>query len=540
MPIVEPRNVAADCLSPPSSQRNSNNHLDNSRPSNLADNIARRLSNSKEDNVSNAAIIDQTSPGGSHVEISSPSAIIYGSQRHLSLGPKITQHRYGTQILPTTQASRRHNTADRRLVTESKEAEVFNFYIVDAGPWLDIVSSARHFGHSVPRLALKEPVLYYACLAYASHVMTLQGRLTPEDEAEYHNKAFSLLIPLLTSRPVPSEDAALLATSVILRMSEQFAELAEDAQHHLNGAFSLFVSYCRFALLIIACYTVGRYFRDRKQLRRFPLVSISGFTPLWIMYHWWRGKRFAAVDKAHNDLGSVVRIAPNHVSFSDPSAYKDIYDHGSPILKDDFYAHIAAGNPSMAQTTSKADHARKRKNLTHVFSTKEITAMEPRVMRIVQKLCRDIKIKSEGGMTASTDAYPVREGMFELRPWLNMFSYDAITAMFWSNSYGFLDKGNDLWPSYDSSGNIKQVHAMDTFHSAAGFNVLFAHLPAAWYKIGRTLLKYTHGQQAGELFYSMAQYQVNERLKASPPDSDLFSCLPYLPTEKRPIPMPVH
>lgn len=111
---------------------------------------------------------------------------------------------------------------------------------VESTTKLDIVSSARHFGQSVPRLALREPVLYYACLAYASHVMTLQGQLTPEDEAEYHDKAFGLLIPLLTLRPVPSQDAALLATSVILRMSEQFAELAEDAQHHLNGAFSLF------------------------------------------------------------------------------------------------------------------------------------------------------------------------------------------------------------------------------------------------------------------------------------------------------------
>ncbi|KAI4217927.1 MAG: hypothetical protein L6R36_009210 [Xanthoria steineri] len=319
-------------------------------------------------------------------------------------------------------------------------------------------------------------------------------------------------------------------------------DLGRPHDHLASGSLltSRLVVYCGFAFLALSCYTLGRYFHDRRQLRRFPSVLVSGITPLWLMYHSWRGKRFAAVDKAHEALGSVVRIAPNHVSFSDPSAYKDIYGHGSPILKDHFYAHIAAGNPSMAQTTSKADHARKRKNLAHVFSAKEITAMEPRVMRIVQKLCRDIKIKSEGKMTASTDVHQVKDGIFDLRPWLNMFSYDAITAMFWSNTYGFLDKGNDVCPSYDSSGGIKQVHAMDTFHSAAGFNVLFAHLPAAWYKVGRTLLKYTHGQQAGELFYSMAQYQVNERLKTEPPEPDLFSNLPYRPTEKRPVPMPVH
>lgn len=48
---------------------------------------------------------------------------------------------------------------------------------------LHIVSSARHFGQSVSRLALNQPVLYYACPAYASHVMTLQAQLKAEDEA---------------------------------------------------------------------------------------------------------------------------------------------------------------------------------------------------------------------------------------------------------------------------------------------------------------------------------------------------------------------
>ena len=185
------------------------------------------------------------------------------------------------------------------------------------------------------------------------------------------------------------------------------------------------------------------------------------------------------MDQAHKGIGPVVQIAPGHVSFSDPAAYKDIYAHGSPILKDVFYAHIAAGNPSMAQTTSKAEHARKRKNLAHVFSAKEIMAMEPRVMLIVKKLCRNLKAKSEGKMIALTDEYPVNNGIFNLRPRLKMFSYDAITAMFWSNTYGFLDKENDIYPTQTESGGIKQVHAVDAFHSAAGFNVLFAHLLAA-------------------------------------------------------------
>lgn len=287
-------------------------------------------------------------------------------------------------------------------------------------------------------------------------------------------------------------------------------------------------------------YTLGRYFVDKKRLRRFPSPSVAAFTPLWLMYHSWRQRRFMAVDTAHQRLGPVVRISPNHVSFTDPAAYKDIYGHGSPIIKDDFYAHIAAGNPSMAQTTSKLEHAHKRKNLAHVFSAKEITAMEPRVMDIALRLCRDLKLKSEGKQIAPTDEYPVVEGSFDLRPWLNMFSYDAITAMFFSNNYGFLEKGNDICPARTSFGDVKQVHAMDTFHSASAHNVLFAHLPAAWYKLAQILFKHTHGKQSAGNFYSMANYQVVERLRNPPEKPDLFSNLPVHPTEKRPEPMPLH
>lgn len=108
------------------------------------------------------------------------------------------------------------------------------------------------------------------------------------------------------------------------------------------------------------------------------------------------------------------------------------------------------------------------------------------------ELCRDIKAKSEGNMLAQTGAYAVKDGIFDLRQWLKIFSYDAITAMLWSKTYGPQDRGNDVCPSQTSSG-MTQVHAMDAFRSAAGFNALLAHLPAAWYEVGRTLVKYSYG-----------------------------------------------
>jgi benzoate 4-monooxygenase len=83
--------------------------------------------------------------------------------------------------------------------------------------------------------------------------------------------------------------------------------------------------------------------------------------------------------------------------------------------------------------------------MSNVFSAKEIVAMEPRVQERVGVLMQQLKVKADGGMVAETDEYGFGKGMkrcrdgrisFNVRPWMNMLSYDAITSMFWSNTYG--------------------------------------------------------------------------------------------------------
>lgn len=256
------------------------------------------------------------------------------------------------------------------------------------------------------------------------------------------------------------------------------------------------------------------------------------------MWHSWKGDQYLAIHDAHHRLGPVVRIAPNHVSFTDPAAYKDIYGHGVSIVKDDFYAHVADGNPSMAQAVNKSVHAAKRRSLAHVFSAKEIVAMEPRVIQTTEQLCSALRSKVRGELVGPDDQYETREAVLDVRPWLNMFSYDAITAMFFTNSYGFLTKGNDLCPSADAHDKVKQVHAMDSFHSAGRFNATFAQLPKDAYKACRKLLWFVHGNKSGLDFAGMARACVRARMLAIPGEPDLFSRLPSLATEKRPIPMP--
>lgn len=74
--------------------------------------------------------------------------------------------------------------------------------------------------------------------------MCLKGNLRASVEEHYLDKAIGMLIPALSSHMAPFNDESLLATTVILRMSEQFSEVGDDAQHHLKGAFSLFGNTC--------------------------------------------------------------------------------------------------------------------------------------------------------------------------------------------------------------------------------------------------------------------------------------------------------
>ena len=71
-------------------------------------------------------------------------------------------------------------------------------------------------------------------------MLCLTGQLDRDVYERFHDHAIATLIPLLSPNSDPRADEVLLATAVVLRMSEQFSELSEDGLHHLHGANSLF------------------------------------------------------------------------------------------------------------------------------------------------------------------------------------------------------------------------------------------------------------------------------------------------------------
>nr|XP_036583841.1 uncharacterized protein CTRU02_05972 [Colletotrichum truncatum]KAF6793100.1 hypothetical protein CTRU02_05972 [Colletotrichum truncatum] len=206
--------------------------------------------------------LSQNTPQGETLSLSEPSADLLADRGSDGLRIKTISSRDTlSRVTPPQEPSPESSLAFTLLpppgvysITNEIDAYIFGFYLEKAGPWLDIVSPNNYFGVHVPRLMAVEPVLGSACLAYASLVLHLQGQIPAHIKDDLHDRALRHLIPLLTSyredRGHLQDLGPVHATTVILRMTEQFLELGEDKQHHLHGSSTLFeTAYHDWSLL---------------------------------------------------------------------------------------------------------------------------------------------------------------------------------------------------------------------------------------------------------------------------------------------------
>ena len=96
-------------------------------------------------------------------------------------------------------------------------------------------------------------------------------------------------------------------------------------------------------------------------------------------------------------VGSLVRIAPNHISIADPAAFRVIYAHGTGGLKGHFYDATVSTRPNLFNTRNRAEHSRKRKMVSHIFSLKSVLEYEPYIRIHAEALLGQWDKLAEGG-----------------------------------------------------------------------------------------------------------------------------------------------
>ncbi|KIN06832.1 hypothetical protein OIDMADRAFT_111123 [Oidiodendron maius Zn] len=178
------------------------------------------------------------------------------------------------------------------------------------------------------------------------------------------------------------------------------------------------------------------YLTSNTSIRDIPGPFAAKFTNLWLLVQARRGERYKSVDEAHKKYGKLVRIQPNHVSIADSSAIPLIYGHGNGFLKSDYYDVFVSIRRGLFNTRDRTEHTRKRKTISHTFSTKSVGQFETYMQQNLELFTRQWD-------TLSTNAH----GQFskiDCLNWFNYLAFDIIGDLAFGAPFGMLDKGKDI------------------------------------------------------------------------------------------------
>ncbi|KAJ9494485.1 hypothetical protein LTR99_010751 [Exophiala xenobiotica] len=226
---------------------------------------------------------------------------------------------------------------------------------------------------------------------------------------------------------------------------------------------TLIAALVSFALV----YPFWLYFFALRGLRRFPAPSfIAALSPLWRIYHNFRMNQFAEIHKAHDRLGTHVRIAPNHISITAPDAVDEIYGHGANCLKDNWYDGGAGQVRTMADTRSKEEHQSKRKRMAHIFSQKSIAQLEPLIAERVDCLFQQVLNAAQSSSSIN------------IRRYVNYFTIDVITAIMFGQPARTLEQGNDNVRAETIDGKTYTAPMIQSLHDSMRMTVPVGYMPA--------------------------------------------------------------
>lgn len=101
--------------------------------------------------------------------------------------------------------------------------------------------------------------------------------------------------------------------------------------------------------------------------------------------------------EAHKKYGTVVRMAPNELSWIDAGVWKDVWAHrqGHQEFMKDEQDRVKHPNGHFGiLNAAREDHSRYRRLLSHAFSEKGMKEQQPHIISYVDMLMKDLKAVS--------------------------------------------------------------------------------------------------------------------------------------------------
>ncbi|KAE8344335.1 hypothetical protein BDV24DRAFT_148930 [Aspergillus arachidicola] len=191
---------------------------------------------------------------------------------------------------------------------------------------------------------------------------------------------------------------------------------------HKQKPFLGWNSLEKLFIVVFLCFALRPlvlYYYDSKKLRKYPNQNILSGHP-------------------------IIRAAPNILSFRDVKAIKDIYGFGSPCQKHEMYKlQNGEGHMHILNVIDREDHNRKRRMLSHAFSTKNLESWEFKITDIVEKLVAQFDRRAHSLTWKNGPSQP-NNSMVDVRYWFNLFTVDTIADIALSERLGMLESGSDV------------------------------------------------------------------------------------------------
>ncbi|RPB03290.1 cytochrome P450 [Choiromyces venosus 120613-1] len=191
---------------------------------------------------------------------------------------------------------------------------------------------------------------------------------------------------------------------------------------------------CVYATLLFPLYaiTMGIYNIFFHPLRNFPGPKKAALSNIWYSYVWLSGRYPHTMHALHEKYGSVVRVAPNQLSFNSSTSWKDIYaSRGHQIFrKSGFYAPDKQDpETNMLRESDPIKHGQIRKMFSHAFSAKSLMEQEPIVQENIDLFIEQIGKHGTG-----------KDGL-DMVKWYNYCSFDIIGDLAFGESFNATKEG---------------------------------------------------------------------------------------------------
>lgn len=133
--------------------------------------------------------------------------------------------------------------------------------------------------------------------------------------------------------------------------------------------------------------------------------------------------------RLHARYGNVVRVEPDELSFTNPSAWSEIFMSRPPLPKPEIGTiQNVNGVRPIVHELKPEDHSRQRKVLSHAFSIKALKMQE----YILQKYV-DLIVKRFGELATS-------KMEIDISDWYEFITFDIIGDLVFGDSFGSLEK----------------------------------------------------------------------------------------------------